>query len=136
MTDYGSTNHGTNNQRAAVQAALYFAGKRRRKHAQAVLTFTEQPGSGKTVTIGAVVYTFGSSAGQVPIGSDLAGSIQNLTNALAASGQVTTPAHDGTTITVRSFGRGFGGTGTSVATNVTGATWSSAKLALPDRLGF
>ena len=120
-----------------------FAGERQFQDAGAarsVLTFTQQPANGETVTVNGFTLTFGTN---VVIGVRLSLTIENLINQINASvTDIEAMALTGQRLMVKAGYVGEDGNLIAVASNVTGATWSSSTLVggndeqLPQALSF
>lgn len=113
--------------------SLLFKGVRKWRdiaEGRTVLTFTVNPNTTETVTIGASTYTFLTTpvaSLDVEIGSTLANSVLNLVNAINDN-NIDVNAFDffGDSILVAALVAGTGGNGISTTTTVTGATFSFA----------
>jgi len=92
---------------------------------RATLTFTAQPISSETVTIGTAVLTFGAG---VAIGATVAETIDNLVAALAGDTQVTAKAGTGDTMIAEAKEKGTSGNSIVTTETSTTASWSSATL--------
>ena len=92
---------------------------------RSTLTFTGQPLTAETVTIGTTVFTFGTN---VTIGASVAETIDNLVLAAASHPTVVLSAGIGDTAVAVALEKGTAGNGIATTETVTAGSWSSATL--------